>query len=457
MRKLAICRKVGMKQLVVLIVVGLAASCSCSETGLQGEADADDPGTDTGVDPVPLCWDMDGDGHEDELCGGDDCDDSDPTIHPGAEDVCLDGVDRDCDGIVDGPMLMGDVIQVSSNLSDWTVAPISEPVWTGSTYAVSWGQIEEVGAEMTYYLGHVGSEGGWVATREVDGLLSLTWTGSSFGTMWSDSDDILMRVMDPLGESLTSDVVVMTDRAHEALGLVWTGEHFGLFWVDTSGSWQNVMHARVSYGGEILSEPFYITSISRWEMCDADQWSLTWTGHSAAVTWKANSYGEGRDLYFVNWQVDGTTPGVHVVLEEDSRDIYQTMAWTGSEFGLVRATEPGMDPFSNFYFTRLDEEGSRVAADVEIGSEWGFMPQIAWTGSEYAVLYLGQFGDSLHLALARGDATGSFDEGAPIAEVHQSPVGRHRMAWSGSEFGVTWQDRVSGTFQAYFCRIGLCD
>jgi len=39
--------------------------------------------------------DADGDGHT--LCDGD-CDDDDPSIHPGATEVCEDGVDQDCDG-----------------------------------------------------------------------------------------------------------------------------------------------------------------------------------------------------------------------------------------------------------------------------------------------------------------------------------------------------------------------
>ena len=53
-----------------------------------------------------LCRDLDRDGYRDESCGGDDCDDTDPLVNPGVlehilESNCSDGIDNDCDGLID--------------------------------------------------------------------------------------------------------------------------------------------------------------------------------------------------------------------------------------------------------------------------------------------------------------------------------------------------------------------
>lgn len=69
------------------------------------------------------CTDADGDGHGRTTCGGDDCDDGDPDRFPGAPEVCdPDGIDEDCD-----PRTIGDLDAdfdgyVDANCTNYTEA-----------------------------------------------------------------------------------------------------------------------------------------------------------------------------------------------------------------------------------------------------------------------------------------------------------------------------------------------
>jgi hypothetical protein len=69
---------------------------NCLEVA-NNQSDSDDDGFGDACDPDT---DADSDGHLSEASGGDDCDDSDPSVYPGATEIS-DGKDNDCDGAID--------------------------------------------------------------------------------------------------------------------------------------------------------------------------------------------------------------------------------------------------------------------------------------------------------------------------------------------------------------------
>lgn len=74
---------------------GTCQPCGAVETPYDG--------VDNDCDPSTPDRDLDGDGQIDEAVGGLDCDDQDPTVTggPTAAEVCDDGKDNNCDGVID--------------------------------------------------------------------------------------------------------------------------------------------------------------------------------------------------------------------------------------------------------------------------------------------------------------------------------------------------------------------
>jgi hypothetical protein len=235
---------------------------------------------------VPLTLDLDGDGHRGPLAGhqpgdpgscGDDCDDTDPRAFPGNTEVC-DGVDNDCDGIIDNgasyvPSL-GSEFQLSKPSFDW-----AEPdsfvrgAATGNvrilaTYdATLAGQLSPL-IQPLDGTGQPSLDASILTGSDAAGSgTSVAWTGDRFGIAWADRRDgnyeIYFALLDPTGKKMAPGDERITVSSGFSLypSLVWTGQQFTMVWQEEKGSGDFELEGqRIGLDGELVGNIVTLTA-----------------------------------------------------------------------------------------------------------------------------------------------------------------------------------------------------
>ncbi len=485
--------------LLLVLVVG------CGKTSFDGEADAQDSlddhdGADTSCgdcddrDPctvdtcnpltaecehVPLDADEDSyaairspDGTE---CGGDDCDDSDPHVYPGAPEVCLDGVDQDCDTVIDAFTAVTDEIIL---IGDDQVTGTPDIIWTGSEFGVAWwnGGTYEAPKNEAYFvrLDAYGTPiGEFVLANEITGedapgggWPKLAWTGSEFGLAWETAyyDDlgytstfIEFTRFSIEGMKMGEDVVVARGpsdglSSYYQPTIVWTGSAYGIAYIFNA----EVFFSLLSPTGDRLDEETQVTDWVEYEIQN-DCPSLAWTGSEFGLTWRHAIY-PLFDFYlgFARLGPDGTKLMDDVIFEPVGGFYNSSLVWSGSIFAAA------WDGF----FSVFDELGNPTTDIIEIPAEPPHYARIegphglVWTGSEFGMIVWGGTSENYYYHTIASDGT----EHREVVMISSESHGylSSAIAWTGSTIGAVWQARKEDTTlhdngDIYFRLIGYCE
>ncbi len=188
--------------------------------------------TATCIEPGGACDvqanDLDGDKHFDPDCPvtaspQDDCDDSEATVYPGADEIC-DGLDNDCDGqgdFTDGQVLSG----TSDNFVVSPTAAVHPAIaWSSAEqkYGVVWEDTRD-GIEEVYFTlmspqgDKVGSEIRVSNAPKPSITPRIAWGNNSWGVVWSDrrnaDADIYFSRLDATGSAIAAEKRLTTDTA----------------------------------------------------------------------------------------------------------------------------------------------------------------------------------------------------------------------------------------------------
>lgn len=440
--------------------------------------DCDDENAGAHPDIVPDCEafdadcdgrienDLDGDGHISTECGGEDCNDLSTSIYEGADEVCRDGVDQDCDGIVDGLIPMGPDVVASGSSTNGRFPAMA---WTGSEFGIAYE--DNITGHTEIHIRRMSADGSPVGdslplTDHSEGgagvSAAITWTGSEFGIAWTDGRDgqgeIYFVRVNSIGNKIgVESRITNTTASPEGVSVAWTGSEFGLIWgEERSGGDEQVYFSRVNIIGDKVGSDFAVTSDAVYSSGYSMDTALAWNGVNYAVSWTDDRVDDDGDIYFLLLSPTGTRSTSDIRLTDlTSGDRGQSVVWTGSEFGVGWYNDGSGD---EIYFVRVSSTGDIVSSSIRItnDSSQSNDTTLAWTGSQFAFKWADLREGNHEIFMTLTDPIGT-KVGSDV-RITNDPGFSHRsdMAWTGSEFGIAWEDTRSAT-KVWFNHVGLCD
>jgi uncharacterized membrane protein len=189
---------------------------------------------------------------------------------------------------------------------------------------------------------------------------------------------------------------------------------------------------------------------------DSDNPSLVWTGEVYGVAWQ--DYRDSNwEIYFSRINAEGFEMSTDVrVTDASLESVFPTLVWNGREYGL--AWQDSRVGNQEIYFTRLTSVGVKLGSDVRVTAAAGgsASPSLAWTGSEYGVVWQDYRDSNWEIYFTRLTATGE-EVGTDVRitaalQASNSPS----LVWTSDGYGVAWVDNRDGNDEIYFSRLGVC-
>ncbi len=179
--------------------------------------------------------------------------------------------------------------------------------------------------------------------------------------------------------------------------------------------------------------------------------SLISIGNQYGVVWVSDN-----NLYFAKISKLGAKIGLSSLITNESDLMYWlSLVWTGTEYGVV--WNDCRNGIYEIYFTRISVSGLKVGNDTRISDDDGhnsYKPSLVWTGSEYGVSWEDERNGNREIYFTKINASGSkIGNDTRISADDDHNSFNASLVWTGSEYGVAWGDDQNEYYETYFARI----
>jgi hypothetical protein len=283
---------------------------------------------------------------------------------------------------------------------------------------------------------------------------SLFWTGSEYGTCWHDNRDanaeIYFARLDSSGSKIGSDVRVTYDASGSYFpDLVWNGGDYAVSWDEYRDGNYEIYFARLSSSGSKIGSDVRVTG----DASTSRSPSMIWSGVEYGISWEDNRNGD-YEIYFTRIDSSGNKIGNDVRVSSAASSSYNpSLIWNGSEYGVC--WEDLRDGNYEIYFARLDFLGNKIGSDARITNDMNssYGSSLIWSGSEYGLAWNDSRDGNYEIYFVRLDSLGNKIGSDVRVTNHLDTSSYPSLVWTGGEYGIAWHDERDVAYEIYFVRL----
>ena len=422
-----------------------------------------------------LTFDLDGDGHRgprpgfavgDEGACGDDCDDTSKLAYPGNQEVC-DGVDNDCNGIVDDGAafvpadvdairISGDVAPAGPGGLGWSGDP--DAGYLGAYTATVSGKTRvytqriavtgdpiEAPEQLTFV--NADAQGGFVA-----------WTGDRYGVVWSDRRyndyEVFFNITDAYGVKLIPDVRVSNAYGFSVYArTVFDGTAFLTVWQDDLVGVFSIYGQRIALDGTLVGENVLVAADGGYP---AEAPSIAVGDHNVGLIWTSGGSFK-HEIRFRTIDSELSPLGDPVTLTDPGgAGVYPEVVWNQSAYVAVWYDTDG--PPYTIYGAVIDEAGvvQTPATPLATGPEHARYPWVMPLGDRLLLVFADDRDDNGGYELYAKMLTDHLEPASPdvrITNADGHSIYPMAAFGPGGDVGVLFRDDRIGEQHVFFTRL----